>query len=94
MGNTMSDRRETITLDKKIGFGFLLSLLLAICTAVGAVFSVYVSFGSRLSSVESAMTYQRGASETLKADTNIAMGKMDAKIDRVDAKLDRLLERR
>lgn len=93
----MTERRSAWTLDRRIG----LSGIAAILTLTGAILAIYVRNDTRMTSMEIALTYQKGVNDQLrdsqkdiKADTNIAIGKVESAVRDLSAKVDVLLQRK
>lgn len=95
----MNERRPNSqwTFEKKIGVSGILSVFLL----AGSILSVYTAFDRRMTSAELAVTYQRGVNDQLKenqkeikADTNVAIGKVESSLRDLNGKVDMLLQRK
>lgn len=85
------------SLDRKVtGAGIAAVLALA-----ASILSVYIRQDTRITSVEIAVTYQKGVNDQLKenqkdikTDTTIAINEVKGSVDKLSNKIDKLLERK
>jgi len=95
--DSVSLNTQNWSLDRKVTIAGLVSII----GLAGSMLAVYVSMNVRLSNVELALTYQRGANDQLretvkenKVETSNAVSEVKSLIKDVSAKVDRLLERK
>lgn len=93
----VSVNNQTWSLDRKVTIAGIVSII----GLAASVLTVYVSMNVRLSNVELALTYNRGANDQLretvrenKAETAQTVAEVKSLIKDVSAKVDRLLERK
>lgn len=85
------------SLDRKVtGAGIVAVLALA-----ASILSVYIRQDTRITSVEIAVTYQKGVNDQLKenqkdikTDTTVAINEVKGSVDKLSNKIDKLLERK
>lgn len=83
--------------DKKINFAHITSLLML----ASAILTVYIRQDTRVTSLEIAVTYQKGVNDQLKesqkdikTDTTLAINEVKTSVDKLSMKIDRLIEKR
>lgn len=85
------------SLDRKVtGAG-----VVAVLTLAASILGVYIRQDTRITSVEIAVTYQKGVNDQLKenqkdikTDTTIAINEVKGSVDKLSNKIDKLLERK
>lgn len=85
------------SLDRKVTVAGVVSVIMLSASILG----VYIRQDTRITSMEIALTYQKGVNDQLKesqkdikTDTTAAVNEVKASIDRMNNKIDRLLERK
>lgn len=85
------------SLDRKVTIAGVVSVLMLAASILG----VYIRQDTRITSMEIALTYQKGVNDQLKesqkdikTDTSAAISDVKGSIDKLSNKIDRLLERK
>lgn len=93
----MEEKTQNWSWDKKVNFAHITSVLML----AGAILGVYIRQDTRITSLEIAVTYQKGVNDQLKesqkdlkGDTSQAINEVKGSIDKLSNKIDRLLERK
>lgn len=94
----MAIKEETIwSLDRKVTVAGVVSVLMLAASILG----VYIRQDTRITSMEIALTYQKGVNDQLKesqkdikTDTTLAINEVKTSVDKLSVKIDKLIERR
>lgn len=93
----MDTRQEIWSLDRKVTVAGVVSVLMLAASILG----VYIRQDTRITSMEIALTYQKGVNDQLKesqkdirADTSKSIDEVKSSIDKLSNKIDKLLERK
>lgn len=95
MMNTMAQQK--FSLDRKVTVAGVVSVLMLAASILG----VYIRQDMRITSMEIALTYQKGVNDQLKesqkdikTDTTLAINEVKNSVDKLSVKIDKLIERR
>lgn len=94
----MAIKEESIwSLDRKVTVAGVVSVLMLAASILG----VYIRQDTRITSMEIALTYQKGVNDQLKesqkdikTDTTLAINEVKTSVDKLSVKIDRLIEKR
>lgn len=93
----MIAKQENWSLDRKVTVAGVVAVLMLAASILG----VYIRQDTRITSMEIAITYQKGVNDQLKesqkdlkGDTSQAINEVKGSIDKLSNKIDRLLERK
>lgn len=85
------------SLDRKVTVAGVVAVLMLAASILG----VYIRQDTRITSMEIALTYQKGVNDQLKesqkdikTDTTLAINEVKTSVDKLSVKIDKLIERR